>query len=76
MLRGRRTLEGRFLVTNFIEAVGAGVLREARASFRVACIGPITEKTARENGLIPDAVANAASTESVAEILVEFSTRS
>ena len=63
-------------VTNFIEAIGAGVLQESRDTFRVACIGPITEKTARENDLIPDAVASSASTESVAEILVDFSQRS
>ena len=62
-------------VTNFIEAIGAGVLQQSRDTFRVACIGPITEKTARENDLIPDAVANSASVESVAEILVEFSKR-
>jgi uroporphyrinogen III methyltransferase/synthase len=57
-------------VTNFVEAIGMEVLRAARASFRVACIGPITEKTARENDLAPDVVAPEASVESLVESLI------
>jgi uroporphyrinogen III methyltransferase/synthase len=57
-------------VTNFVDAIGAGVLQAGRASFRVACIGPITEKTARENSLIPDVVAPEASVESLVESLL------
>ena len=59
-------------VTNFIEAIGAEVLANERDSFRVACIGPITEMTARENGLVSDAVADTASVEATAAVLVAF----
>lgn len=57
-------------VTNFIQAIGAEVLQRNRAHFRVACIGPITEKTAHENGLVPDVVAEQASVESLVESLI------
>jgi uroporphyrinogen III methyltransferase/synthase len=60
-------------VTNFVAAMGGEVLSAHRKSFHVACIGPITEKTARENGLTPDIVAREASVESLALALVEAS---
>ena len=62
-------------VTNFVEALGAEVLREARAPFRVACIGPITEKTACENDLAPDAVAADASVELLLDVIVSSARR-
>jgi uroporphyrinogen III methyltransferase/synthase len=57
-------------VRNFLDAVGEGVLRAQRGSFKIACIGPITEKTARECGLAPDVVAEAASVEALVEALI------
>jgi len=56
-------------VKNFIDAIGADIVRETRASFRVACIGPITAQTAKEHGLEPDVLAPAASVESLLETL-------
>jgi uroporphyrinogen III methyltransferase/synthase len=58
-------------VANFVDAIGAGVLQANRGKFRVACIGPITEKTACENRLTPDVVAPQASVESLVQALVE-----
>ncbi|HEX8835108.1 MAG TPA: uroporphyrinogen-III C-methyltransferase, partial [Abditibacteriaceae bacterium] len=52
-------------VRNFIEAIGAEVVEATRASFRVACIGPVTATTASECGLAPDVVAEQASVESL-----------
>lgn len=62
-------------VTNFVEAIGHDVLSEQRESFRVACIGPVTEKTARVYGLTPDVTAPEASVEALINALVEVSTR-
>ena len=59
-------------VTNFIEAIGAEKLAQSRSTFRIACIGPITAQTARENGLEPDVVAEAADIESLIESLINF----
>jgi uroporphyrinogen III methyltransferase/synthase len=56
-------------VQNFVDAVGADILQSARGKFRVACIGPITARTAEECGLAPDAVAEDASVEALIEIL-------
>ncbi len=56
-------------VKNFVEAIGADVLSSTRNSFRVAVIGPITETTARENGLIPDVVAPSADVQSLAQAI-------
>ncbi len=53
----------------FLDALGAGWVRERRARFRVACIGPITAQAARENGLEPDAVAAQAGVESLLQVL-------
>jgi uroporphyrinogen III methyltransferase/synthase len=56
-------------VRNFLDAVGADVVKEHRAQFRVACIGPVTAQTAVDNGLTPDVVAENASVESLIEAL-------
>ncbi|HVF09860.1 MAG TPA: uroporphyrinogen-III C-methyltransferase [Abditibacteriaceae bacterium] len=56
-------------VKNFVDAVGAEIIEQARANFGVACIGPVTARTAEACGLIPDAVAPEASVESLIEIL-------
>lgn len=53
-------------VSNFITAIRAEAVAASRARFRVACIGPITARTASEHGLQPDVVAAAASVESLA----------
>lgn len=60
-------------VRNFVEAIGVRVLGEARSSFRVACIGPVTEKTAREYNLAPDVVAEDATVESLVKAMARFS---
>jgi uroporphyrinogen III methyltransferase/synthase len=56
-------------VKNFMDAVGADIIESARNAFRVACIGPITARTAQECGLQPDAVAQDASVEALIEVL-------
>ncbi len=56
-------------VSNFVEAIGAEAVAASRARFRVACIGPVTARTATEHGLRPDATASAASVESLAEAI-------
>lgn len=57
-------------VKNFIDAIGADVVNETRASFRIACIGPITSQTLRDCGLEPDAVAEDAAVEALVEAIV------
>ncbi len=59
-------------VTNFIEAIGAEALAQSRSAYRIACIGPITAQTARDNGLEPDVVAEAADIDSLIESLINF----
>jgi len=56
-------------VLGFLEAVGREFVLEHRASFQVAVIGPITAKTARENGLEPDVESQNASVEALAEAI-------
>ncbi len=58
-------------VRNFLDALGEAWVKAQRDKFRVACIGPITARTAEENGLIPDAVAADASIESLVQVLIE-----
>jgi uroporphyrinogen III methyltransferase/synthase len=52
-------------VKNFVQAIGAEYIASTREQFRVACIGPVTEQTARDNGLVPDVVAPDATVESL-----------
>ena len=56
-------------VKNFVDAIGAKTLDATRASFRVACIGPITAKTAEENNLITDIVTSGSGTAELAEAI-------
>ena len=56
-------------VKNFVEALGAEFVRANRDKFRVAVIGPITAKSAREAGLEPDVEAAEASVEALASAL-------
>jgi uroporphyrinogen III methyltransferase/synthase len=56
-------------VKNFVQAIGAECVASTREQFRVACIGPVTEQTARENGLVPDVVAQDATVESLVDCL-------
>jgi len=58
-------------VTNFVDAIGADVIKAHRATFKVACIGPITAKTAEENYLIPDIVTSGSGTDELAVALCE-----
>jgi uroporphyrinogen III methyltransferase/synthase len=58
-------------VLGFLEAVGREFVLEHRASFGVAVIGPITAKTARENGLVPDVEAQSAGVEALAQAIRE-----
>ena len=44
-------------VTNFIELIGSDAAKQLPPSIQIACIGPITAKTAEENGLTPGIVA-------------------
>ena len=63
------TITSSSTVQNFVDAVGEEILQNARAKFRVACIGPITARTAEECGLAPDAVAQDASVASLIDVL-------
>jgi uroporphyrinogen III methyltransferase/synthase len=56
-------------VKNFVDAIGAEAINAARASFCVACIGPITAQTADENNLTADVIANGSSTAELAEAI-------
>ncbi len=58
-------------VRNFLDALGEDWVKAQRDNFRVACIGPITARTAEENGISPDAVAVDASIEALVQILIE-----
>jgi len=58
-------------VKNFVEAIGADVISSTRKGFRVAVIGPVTEQTARELGLIPDVVSPNADVQSLAQAICE-----
>ncbi len=55
----------------FLDALGGDWVRSRRSKFKIACIGPITAQTSRENGLEPDAVAAQAGVESLLQVLVE-----
>ncbi len=57
-------------VRNFVEALGEDFVRAHRDKFKVAVIGPITAKSAREFGLEPDVEAGEASVEALASVLV------
>ena len=59
-------------VRNFLDAVGEEIVASTRASFRVACIGPITAQTARDCGLEPDAIAPNAGVDSLVETLLQY----
>lgn len=56
-------------VKNFVDAIGAEAVQAARPSFRVACIGPVTARTAREHHLEPDAMAAEATVAALIEAL-------
>ena len=54
----------------FLDALGSEWVSAHRDKFRVACIGPVTAATARENGLEPDATSAQASVEALLQVLV------
>jgi uroporphyrinogen III methyltransferase/synthase len=56
-------------VTNFVEAFGAECVASTRSRFRVACIGPVTAKTASELDITPDVVARDASVEALVDAI-------
>jgi uroporphyrinogen III methyltransferase/synthase len=56
-------------VRNFLDALGADEVQSQRSRFRVACIGPVTARTATEHGLTPDVVAENASVEALIQAL-------
>lgn len=58
-------------VKNFVDAIGAEILQATRAKFRVACIGPITAKTADENNLSADVIAAGSGTAELAEAICD-----
>jgi uroporphyrinogen III methyltransferase/synthase len=60
-------------VKNFVDAIGEDIIKETCESFRVACIGPITAKTADENNLSADVIANGSGTSELAEAICENS---
>ncbi|MEO6907892.1 MAG: uroporphyrinogen-III synthase, partial [Abditibacteriaceae bacterium] len=56
-------------VKNFVDAIGAEAIETTRASFRVACIGPITAQTAQENNLSADVTAAGSGTSELTEVI-------
>jgi uroporphyrinogen III methyltransferase/synthase len=58
-------------VINFVEAIGEDTIKATRESFHVACIGPITAKTADENNLSADVIASGSGTAELAAALCE-----
>ena len=56
-------------VKNFVDAIGIETISSTRKGFKVAVIGPVTENTARENGLIPDVVSANADVSSLAQAI-------
>jgi uroporphyrinogen III methyltransferase/synthase len=56
-------------VKNFVQAVGIEIVQQTRNTFRVACIGPVTARTAEECGLKPDMTAGNASVEALIEAI-------
>ena len=56
-------------VKNFVDAIGTKVISSTRNGFRVAVIGPITEQSAREHGLVPDVVASSADVSALAQAI-------
>jgi len=58
-------------VTNFIELIGEEVAKQLPPSVQIACIGPITAKTAEDNGLRPGIVAEEYTTEGLVKAILE-----
>jgi uroporphyrinogen III methyltransferase/synthase len=58
-------------VQNFVDAIGAEFIAANRDKFRVACIGPITAKTAGQLNIKPDAVAENASVEALVKVILD-----
>ena len=58
-------------VQNFVDAIGAEFIVTHREKFRVACIGPITAKTAEQLNIKPDAVAENASVEALVKVIID-----
>ena len=58
-------------VQNFVDAIGAEIIAAQRDKFRVACIGPITAKTAQQLNIAPDAIAENASVEALVKVILE-----
>lgn len=58
-------------VQNFVDAIGSETIVTHRDKFRVACIGPITAKTAEQLNIVPDAVAENASVEALVKVILE-----
>jgi uroporphyrinogen III methyltransferase / synthase len=56
-------------VKNFVEAIGTETIQQSRNMFRIACIGPVTARTAQECGLKPDVTAQNASVEALMEVM-------
>ncbi|NJP04629.1 MAG: hydroxymethylbilane synthase [Chloroflexaceae bacterium] len=61
-------------VTYFIERVGNDLLDQVRQTV-IACIGPITAKTAEEANLTPTVVATTSTAEGLVQALVDWQTR-
>ncbi len=61
-------------VQNFVDAIGADTIAAHRDKFRVACIGPITARTAEQLNIKPDAVAENASVEALVKVILESAT--
>jgi len=57
-------------VSNFVEMMGKGEAAALLRTVLVACIGPITARTARDAGIIPDVVADPYTIEGLVESLV------
>ena len=58
-------------VSNFIELIGQDAAKQLPPSVQIACIGPITAKTAEEHGLKPTVVAGEYTIEGLVKAILE-----
>ena len=59
-------------VQNFVDTIGAEIIAAHREKFRIACIGPVTAKTAEQLNIMPDVVAENASVGALVKVILDW----